>query len=270
MISVITPVYNGEKFIENCINNVLAQECHEVEHIIVDGGSNDGTAEIVAKYIKLFPHIQWISEPDKGQSDAMNKGIKKARGEVIAILNVDDRYEPGVLNRILEIFIDLPNPSFIVGNCRILNDQNQLIAMNRPARLTLPDLLKGWHVNPFPYNPSAYFYHSSIHDYVGLYDISDHYSMDVDFILRAVKVAHTKYFDEIWGNFYLHEDCKTGQASAPERAARVNAIMRRYRQDLPLPEYLWITFIYEYFANPYLMYLKRLFKPLKKIAKNLL
>ena len=83
LISVITPSYNGERFIENCIKNVIEQKCPEVEHVIVDGGSTDGTVDIIRHHAENYSHIRWISEPDQGQSDAMNKGIAMARGDIL-------------------------------------------------------------------------------------------------------------------------------------------------------------------------------------------
>ena len=97
MISIITPVYNGKRFIEFCIKNVIDQKCPNMEHIIVDGGSTDGTVEIIQRYAERYKHIRWVSEKDKGQSDAMNKGIRLAEGNIIGILNADDYYEPNVL-----------------------------------------------------------------------------------------------------------------------------------------------------------------------------
>jgi len=119
MISVITPVYNGERFIEACIQVVIDQQCSDVEHIIMDGGSKDGTVDIIKRYAEQYSHIRWLSEKDQGQSDAMNKGIAMAKGEILAILNVDDYYEPNVLKRVTEIFKILPEPSLLVGNCNI-------------------------------------------------------------------------------------------------------------------------------------------------------
>ena len=80
MISVVTPVYQGRRFIKSCIETVIAQACADAEHIIIDGGSTDGTVEIIELYAERHPHIRWISEKDKGQSDALNKGIGMARG----------------------------------------------------------------------------------------------------------------------------------------------------------------------------------------------
>ena len=198
MISVITPVYNGEKYIESCINVVLNQNCPCAEHIIVDGGSTDRTVEIIEKFSNKSSQLKWITEPDKGQSDAMNKGIRLAKGKVIGVLNVDDFYEPNVLNRISEIFITLPEPSLLVGNCNILGSKDKISYVNKPCKLDLTDLIML--KSPFPMNPSAYFYHKSLHEQIGLYDVSEHFTMDLDFILKAVQIANAKYIDELWGN----------------------------------------------------------------------
>ena len=217
VISVITPVYQGENFIECCIKTVIDQGCSHVEHIIVDGGSHDRTVQIIRRYVGEYPHIRWISEKDKGQSDAMNKGISMANGKILGILNVDDFYEPNVLNRVSEIFANLPEPSLVVGNCNVWDEKGNLILVNRPKNLKLTDLLLGMKVNNFPLNPSAYFYHASLHREIGLYELDDHYSMDLDFLLRAVQAANVKYIDENWGNFrYLpgtktFQDCKNGR-----------------------------------------------------------
>lgn len=231
MISIITPVFNGERFIEGCIRNVIDQNCPEVEHVIVDGGSGDKTVEIIKKYAEKYPHIRWISEKDNGQSDAMNKGINLAQGEIISYLNVDDFYESGVINKIFKIFKTLPEPSFLVGNCKVLDNNGQIIYINKPAKLTLPDLLAGY---PYPANPSAYFYHRSLHDIIGLYDVDDHYAMDLDFILRAVQVANIIYSDENWGNFRFIEGTKTYNDNQLKSGhKRVRKILRKYRNDLP-------------------------------------
>ena len=103
-LSIITPVFNGIRFIESCIINVIEQNCRGLEHIIIDGGSSDGTVDVIRAYAKRYGHIKWISEKDKGQSDAMNKGIRMAQGDILGFLNVDDFYEPNVLCRIIEYF----------------------------------------------------------------------------------------------------------------------------------------------------------------------
>ncbi|MBN3899265.1 MAG: glycosyltransferase [Nostoc sp. NOS(2021)] len=244
MISVITPVYNGEKFIESCLQNVINQNFAEVEHIIVDGGSTDKTIDIIKDYANQHPHIRWISEKDQGQSDAMNKGIAMAQGSIIGILNVDDFYEPNVISRISELFKTLPEPSLIVGNCNTWDHRDKLIHINKPKRLRAVDLLMEKQINDdgiidaaFPVNPSAYFYHKSLHQQIGVYKVEEHYAMDIDFLLKAVKVAHVKYFNETWGNYRYYPGTKTFDDSTNGTSqTRVQQLFKEYAKTLPLIE----------------------------------
>src|ERR1039457_2914178 len=159
LLSVITPVFNGDRFIEFCIQNVIKQNCPDVEHIIVDGGSTDGTVDIIRQYAENHLHIRWVSEKDQGQSDAMNKWISMAAGAIIGFLNVDDYYEPDTLQDILKRFELLPEPSLLVGNCNIWDDDGKLLSVSRPSEIGLLNLLRGRYEDAFPMNPSAYFYH---------------------------------------------------------------------------------------------------------------
>lgn len=237
MISIITPVYNSERFIESCIRVVIDQDCPDVEHIIVDGSSTDRTLEIIKQYAEEYPHIRWLSEEDYGQSDAMNKGIAMAIGKIIGILNVDDFYEKNVLNRITAILKTLPEPSLIVGNCNVWNDDNNLIFLNKPAKLKFKDLLIAPYKNSFPMNPSAYFYHKSLHEKIGYYKLDEHYTMDYDFILRAVQIATVKYLDEIWGNYRLIEGTKTiNDQKSGQSVQRLEHLIKSFRRKLPLAE----------------------------------
>ena len=208
-LSIITPVYNGERFMEFCIKNVIEQNCSEAEHIIIDGASTDKTVGIIKDYAKRYPHIRWISKKDKGQSDAMNKGIAMVRGKIIGILMVDDFYEPGVLNRVLEIFKTLPEPSFLVGNCNVWDNEGNHMHVTKPKKLNLIDMLAG---NCLP-NPTAYFYHTSLHQKIGPYKTDLYYTMCFDFELRAIQMANAKYIDEVWGNFRLLKGTKSFELS---------------------------------------------------------
>lgn len=261
MISIITPVYNSEHFIEACIKAVIAQACPDVEHIIVDGGSTDQTVKIIQTYAEKYPHIRWISEKDQGQSDAMNKGILMAKGEIIGFLNADDYYEPNVLNRVSQLFAEMPEPSFVAGNCNIRNEDSVLLEVNKPTKLKLYQLLMGCSKHPFPYNPSAYFYHTSLHDKVGLYEVKEHYAMDLDFILRAVQAANVKHIDETWGNFVYHSAAKTFNSnSSGQNRARAQKLFRTYRKRLPLLQRWLVALIYEYYENDELQRMKSLVK----------
>jgi glycosyltransferase involved in cell wall biosynthesis len=206
-LSVITPTYNSVKFIEKCILNVISQQCQFVEHIIVDGGSTDGTVEIIEEYAKKHPHIKWVSDPDNGQSDAMNKGVAMAESSVIGFLNADDAYFPHVLNRVNFLFNSNPKLSFATGNCKVVDEEGALLYINRPKRI------KDYHLfsfeEPFPINPVAYFYKKEIHDDVGFYNVENHFNMDYEFLLRAVQKFTLVYFEEDWGVMLHHEMAKT-------------------------------------------------------------
>ena len=250
LLTVITPVYNGKRFIESCLQSVIAQNCPETEHLIMDGGSTDGTVEIIKRYTERHPHIRWISEKDLGQSDAMNKGIAMARGKIIGFLNFDDYYEPAVLPRVLKIFETMPNPSLVVGNCHILNDDEKITYVNKPCRLSFTNILIGGQKNQFPYNPSAYFYHKSLHEKIGLYDVDDHYAMDLDFLLRAVKAAHIQYVDETWGNFRHIKGTKTFQSRENDQLDRNKMrVMNAYFKKLPWFQRWWIKTIRFFLIN---------------------
>jgi glycosyltransferase involved in cell wall biosynthesis len=210
-LSIVTPVFNGETYIEHCIENVLAQGVANVEHIIVDGGSTDGTLRLVEAYAARHPHLRLIPGPDKGQSDALNKGIRAARAKVIGILNCDDFYEPGVFGRVIELFQGRPEPSLLVANCVVHNEVEGNRWVNRPNDLRIERLLLGTDYVQFPGNPSAYFYHKSLHDSAGFYDVDENFAMDLEFILSAVQTSHVYYFDEHWGNFRYHCNAKTFQ-----------------------------------------------------------
>ena len=250
MISIITPVYNGERFIESCIKVVIEQVCPDIEHIIIDGGSTDQTTEIIKRYADNYPHIRWLSQKDEGQSDAMNKGIVMARGDILGFLNVDDFYEPNVLNRISEIFKALPEPSLLIGNCNFCNEQGQVLGVHRPAKPELAEWLKIWKNCPWPINPSAYFYHKMLHQKVGLYKLDEYYSMDLDLLLRAVQLVNVKYMNETWGNFRFREGTKTSES---EKTGEYKTIQMRlhklYRKNLPVKQRLLISLKYSIYEQ---------------------
>lgn len=202
--------------------------------MIIDGGSTDGTVEIIQRYAGKHPHIRWLTEADRGQPHAMNKGLARAGGRIVGFLNVDDFYEPGALTDIVGRFAQLPEPTLLVGNCNVWDDDAKLMNVNKPAQISLLNLLRGKYDVAFPRNPSAYFYHKSLHDLIGPYDLKAHFGMDVHFIFRAVQNAKVTYVDKTWGNYrYLrttktYEDVESGKNSI-----RVRLITEHYRREQP-------------------------------------
>lgn len=241
LITVITPTFNGVGHLRQCVANVADQGVADVEHIVVDGGSRDGSSEVLAELAAIHPHLRHLSEPDRGQSDALNKGVALARGPILGVLNVDDTYEPGVLDRVVSLFSELPEPSFVTGNCAVRDFDGRVKFVNRPRRLRLWQLLLGTELVQFPLNPAAYFYHRSLHDRIGGYAEDLSYAMDLDFVLRAVQTATVHYVGETWGNFWLSPECKTVAAGVTGVGiAERNAVYRRFRRDLP-PLTQWLV-----------------------------
>jgi glycosyltransferase involved in cell wall biosynthesis len=208
-LSIITPVYNGEKYISGCIEAVAAQNCVGIEHIVVDGASADGTVQILGQMAATHPHLRWISERDRGQSDAMNKGIDMARAAYIGILNVDDFYEPDTLSNVLDIIKTLSEPRFIVGACNIRTDEDKIDFVNRPNLLKFENIIVDDDMWPFPHNPSAYFYPKLVHEIVGPYNVEEHFGMDFEFILAVIQTIEPLYIDSVLGNFRRIPGTKT-------------------------------------------------------------
>lgn len=124
MISIITPTYNSEKYLEVCIQSIKNQNFKDYEHIIVDGGSSDGTIEIIKKYEGTYP-MHWISEKDEGMYDAISKGFKMAKGNIFCWLNSDDMYMPWTLETVSAIF-KKTNIKWCCGIPAQINEKNQL------------------------------------------------------------------------------------------------------------------------------------------------
>lgn len=240
MITIISPVFQAEKFLANCIENVASQIKPGMEHLIIDGGSSDKTVEILSEMSVKYTHLKWISEKDEGQSDAMNKGLKMAKNQVVSFLNADDYYEPGALEFAVTFFEKAPPHSFLVGNCRVLKEDGSEYMINKP-----------WPFNPvnfrldfnFPFNPSAYFYHRSIHELVGYYDENDHLTMDIDFILRLIPMANIAYKDRVLGNYVMVTNSKTMlEISSGRNLNNLNRIFQKHENKLTVIQHVQYRF----------------------------
>ncbi|MCX6000590.1 MAG: glycosyltransferase family 2 protein, partial [Chloroflexi bacterium] len=117
-VSIITPSFNQASFIEETIRSVLLQNYPALDYLVIDGGSNDGTVEILRRY---EPWLRWVSEPDQGQTDAINKGLRLAKGSVLAYLNSDDTYLAGTIHAVVEHFQAHPEDGLVYGDCYAVN-----------------------------------------------------------------------------------------------------------------------------------------------------
>lgn len=259
-LSIITPVFNSINYIEQCIENVIQQNClSNVEHLIMDGGSTDGTLEVIKKNALKYHHIKYVSEKDKGQSDAMNKGIQKAEGEFISFLNVDDYYEKGALNSVLNHINNRNEVDCFVGNCNVWDENGKLIYINKPSKLKTWHILSGYYL---PVNPSAYFYKKKLHEKIGGYDIHNHYVMDIDVLLKISLVTNMFYVNEIWGNFRMLPETKTVQDNLKGTSiVRKIKLFKKYKEELPLKYTIRTLFVkVQKFFSRYFYRLNKLMK----------
>ena len=142
-ISIVTVCYNMAQYIETTIKSVLLQEYPNLEYIIIDGGSTDGTQQIIEKYREKLAY--YISEPDKGMYDAINKGFSKATGDIIAWINADDIYMPWTLQTVNEAFTNYPETKWLGGKYAFLNENGILTQIFPQTSIrTSKDILQGW------------------------------------------------------------------------------------------------------------------------------
>jgi glycosyltransferase involved in cell wall biosynthesis len=179
-ITVITVCYNRKATIEKAIKSVLEQNYHNIEYIIIDGNSSDGTKEIIESYRDRIS--QYISEPDKGMYDAINKGLKLATGDIIGLMHSDDEfYDEKVLTKIAARFNYDPSIDGVYGDgVYVSNDKEERLIRNRiGGPFSLKKVKSGW----LPLHPTVYLKKSIIDKY-GLYNIDFKIASDTEFLLR--------------------------------------------------------------------------------------
>ncbi len=175
--SIITVTFNSREYLEETIASVLSQDFQQLEYLFIDGGSTDGTLDIISRHAALDPRIRWISEPDDGIADAFNKGIRMARGEIIGILNSDDSYTPGTLTAVASAFAADPRCDVVHGD--MLRCQGK-----RPLFRLVPAPLdeRVWY--EMPLNHPATFVSKVAYERVGLFDKNLKIAMDYELVLR--------------------------------------------------------------------------------------
>ena len=219
-ISIITVSFNAVKTIEQTIKSVITQSYENIEYLIRDGQSTDGTGEIIQKYENTIDYF--VSEPDEGIYDAMNKGLRKATGDVIGIINSDDWYEPDVISKIARVF-KTTDAELVYGKIGIVNDKGDIsISANEP-------LNQLWHsmVTPHP----SVFVRREIYDKYGVFNTKFRIAADYELMLRFyIAGVKFRYMDMVTVNF------RTGGVSstrAVECAEETKTISLSYLERFP-------------------------------------
>ncbi len=201
-ISIITPSYNQGKFIEKTIKSILSQKILHLEYLVVDGGSNDNTIDILKKYDK---EIRWVSEKDKGQTDAINKGIQQTSGEIIGWLNSDDIYYPNALAKIQKFFAQYPEIDILYGNANHIDTEDNFIEAYYTEEWNIERLKQVCFIS----QPAVFLRRSVVEKY-GLLQENLEYCMDYEYWIRlALAGVRFSWFRETLAATRLHKETKT-------------------------------------------------------------
>lgn len=220
-VSIVTPSYNQGRFIEETIRTVLLQGYPNLEYIIIDGGSTDNTVEIIRRYEPWLAY--WTSEPDKGQSNAINKGFRHSTGEIMAWLNSDDCYEPGTVWRVVKTFQKHRNYHIVCGYRTAVDAASQPLTRDVYLR---PDKFS---VSRICYVPQeTVFWRRSLWERVGELDESYQFALDFEFWQRIVAAGYRfGLIPQFIGIFRRHE-CAKSQTQLDIRSLEVARIYEHY------------------------------------------
>jgi glycosyltransferase involved in cell wall biosynthesis len=203
LVSIITPSFNQGLFIEEAILCVKDQNYPNIEHLIIDGGSTDGTLDVIRRYEGVY-NLRWVSEPDEGQADALNKGFKLARGEVLGWLNADDTYQPGAVRSAVTWLQSHPAVDLVYGHSNYIDESGEILHTNTTPRFSLEKLL--WS-NIIP--QAAMFFRGRIVEEIGGVKPHLHYVMDWEFVLRIARNYKVQRVPVVWGNFRITPGTKS-------------------------------------------------------------
>ncbi len=218
-LTIVTPSFNSVNFIEATIESVIGQRYPDLEYLVYDGGSTDGTVDILRRQSE---HIKWKMEPDEGQSDAINKGLRGASGEIVSWINSNDIYLPGSFDTVAHFFVDHPEVGVVFGRVQMLDSDGMVrgeyqeggtidenLAANLIASGHYLKLLKensGWMPQ------QSVFWRRSLMERAGYLDPKLHFAMDYEYWLRLGRLG-TIHFVNAWlGGFRLHEQAKSANA----------------------------------------------------------
>jgi glycosyltransferase involved in cell wall biosynthesis len=258
-ISVVVPSFNQGEFIERTILSIIGQNYPNLELIVIDGGSSDDTVEVLKKYNKYIAH--WVSEEDRGQSDAVNKGLKMTTGSIIGWLNSDDIYLNDNLFTINKYFKSNKKTDIVFANYYFIDNNDFILSRRKEIKFNRNVCI--WTKGCYHANCSGFF-RESVFEKIGYIDPDLHYSMDFEFYLRAYnKGQKISHYNEIWSGYRLHDASKS-IALNTEQLRETNEILQKTNVNL---DSILLSKIYYYYYK-YFRLIKKLligsYLPIKK------
>jgi len=234
-ITVITPSYQQAAYLERTIISILSQNYPNLEYIIIDGGSTDGSVEIIRKH--AFQLAYWVSEPDSGQTDAINKAIKKATGELLIWINSDDLLLPGSLQTAAKYHARYPDSILLADVINFADGQTWGYYMHQ-RNVTLENLLVLWNPKGFWHQPGTFVPRSRLERAPQL-DPTLHFHFDRDWMCRLlVEKNQVIYIEEAAAAFRLHPNSKTS-CEAPNMVSELRQICARFADEFSPPERIY-------------------------------
>ncbi|MEP7293135.1 MAG: glycosyltransferase family 2 protein [Chloroflexota bacterium] len=204
LVSIVVPSFKQGAFIGTTISSILDQDYRNLECIVYDAGSTDETLDVLRSYND--PRLIWTSEPDKGQSDAINKGMRRAQGSILSYLNSDDVLTPGAVRFTVDYLKAHPKVDLLFGDCDLINETGAWIGASPGEPFHLAEMLIGNHSIRQP----GTFWKREVYEGIGDFDVAMHYSMDTDYWLRAVLAGFTlDYTPGVRAQFRLHTQSKS-------------------------------------------------------------
>lgn len=221
LISVVTPSYNQAQFLEDTLQSVASQDYPRTEHIVIDGGSTDGSVDIIRRHAARLRH--WVSEPDRGQSHAINKGLRRASGDWIAWQNSDDVYYPGAFASLARAAGRHRDADLIIGNVNLIDAEDRVLRDLCYVRPTFGSMLAEGMV----LTNQVAFWRRDMHARIGWLDASLSCAFDYDWFLRVLEAGRGAHVNECWGGYRFHAETKTSLIGDRCRAEREKVLAGR-------------------------------------------
>jgi glycosyltransferase involved in cell wall biosynthesis len=235
LVSIVTPSFNQGQFLERTIKSVLSQDYPNIEYIVIDGGSTDNSVEIIKKYQERISF--WVSEKDKGQSDAINKGWRRANGVYCSYLNSDDALVPGAVSKIVRAFLDNPNVGVVYGDYTFIDETDSVLEECTGEQTDFKQLLIHGQIR---YIAQPSFYISELVRRIGFIDETFHMAMDYDLLVKLAKESKMLHIPEKISFFRLHSNTKSATLAKRHwhETLRVNNKYNKLYMINPLVRYL--------------------------------